>query len=56
MSEVAGGLFAVWSASVAFASALAVVWKPNWPGYDAINFLAANFGQARNANDPKANP
>ena len=56
MSEVAAGLFTVWSGAVAVAAALAVVWRPMWPGYNAINFVAANFGQARNATDPKAKP
>lgn len=41
---------------VTIASGLATVWRPEWPGYGALNMLATNIGQARNATDPKVKP
>ena len=40
-------------AAIAFASALATVWRPEWPGYRILNMIAQNYGQARNAVDSK---
>ena len=42
--------------AMVISSGLATVWRPHWPGYALINFLATNFGQATNATDPKVKP